>query len=312
MFSSRMEAQRDKAAAAAKRLIRRDRQLAPGELKPLLAYIEEHFLDQGFRVAKMKRACKVGDNSVVTRFRRQLGLKPSQYVRERQLAVAKELLTTTRLEIGMIAELLGFSSPQFFARKFGKRYKAKPRAYRRDHASDRPETDVEELSSIELRQALDGRLDPDRTETLIRRLVAEHPKDFVLTEPAGASVTEPDASADRSGRFDPEEIWVQIRDLEPEHQAATIRERFGDAGRELFELLSAKSRIEGRRDRERGVQLAELAQASVERFMFVVNKYRGSMSDAVAVLIMKVGFPQEMPDQLTAKASCFWRGVPMM
>ncbi len=253
MFLKRTQALLEAAAKPVLESIRDDRARAPRELQPLLSYVEEHLFDPSFSVDKMRTACGARDNSVVTRFRRQLGMPIRGYVKEHQLRVGRELLKQEQLTVWMIAELVGFSSPQLFSRNFGKRFGESPRAYRRKLSTAEPAAGVadRDFSVIELRQGLEGLLEPDRGRSLIRELQAHYPRDreSAATEPSG---------------FDPEAVWETLRDLSPEDQLARIRQQHADAGRAMFELLSEKSRVEGRRDRQRGVQLAELALKSLD------------------------------------------------
>ncbi len=254
MFSKRIQALLAAAAKPVIEAIRRDRARAPQELKPLLSYVEEHLFEPGFSVRKMKAACGVRDNSVVTRFRREIGQRPTDYVKEPRLQVARRLLEHPLLKVWVIAELVGFSSPQLFTRNFSTRFKMSPRAYRRKLADAKPAAgDAEpDFSVIELRQGLEGELEPDRGRALIRELQAHYPPRREDAETSGA------------GGFDQEAVWERLRDLSPEDQLAVIRKQLAGAGRAVFEMLSEKSRKEGRRDRHRGVQLAELALESLD------------------------------------------------
>ncbi len=87
-----MQARRDAAAGPTLASIRRDRELAPPELKPFFRYIEANPFDDDFSVAQMKQVCGIGDNSVSTRFSRHTGMWPIKYVLEHRLKVAWELL----------------------------------------------------------------------------------------------------------------------------------------------------------------------------------------------------------------------------
>ncbi len=179
MFSKRIMALLKAAAEPALEAIRRDRARVPRELKPFLSYVEAHLFDLDFSVQKMRAACGPRDNSVVTRFRRKLGLRPRDFVKEHRLLVGRELLKHRELEVWMVAELVGFSSPQLFTRNFTERFKESPSAYRRKLPAARPGAGDGErdFSVIELRQGLEGRLEPDRGRALVRGLRAYYPPD---------------------------------------------------------------------------------------------------------------------------------------
>ncbi|MCP4549712.1 MAG: hypothetical protein GY835_24920 [bacterium] len=66
--------------------------------------------------------------------------------------------------------------------------------------------------------------------------------------------------------------WRAIRNLPPQIQHRHLRHEILCGSPAMFELLSTKSRVEGRRDRQRGVELAELALSSVEGSARVLGK----------------------------------------
>ncbi len=253
VLSLRNQARLDAAAGPVLESIRRDRQLAPHELKPLFSYIEAHLFDDDFSVKAMKRECGIGDNSISTRFRRQTDMTPKDYVREHRLQAARELLKSEEPEIALVAEMLGFSSVQVFSRNFSKRFKVRPRDHRKAYAAAEPGAGAEpganeaDFSVIELCRGLEGRLDFERGRALVRELSALFPAEGEVGKPVAPEIDV--ASA----------IWERIRRLPPENQLPAMRKGLATACRELFELLCDRSRVEGRRNRRLGVRLAERA-----------------------------------------------------
>ncbi len=252
MLSTRLEALRDAAARPILDGIRRDRARAPRELKPLLAYSEEHLFDVDFSVQEMKRACRARDNSIVTRFRRFFGSSPSDYVKECRLAVGAELLRGSTEDVWKIAELLGYSSPQLFARNFKESFGAPPRSYRKQQGQG---VEVAPLGAErgpllhELRQALDGSLDPARGEALIQHLEA-------LYRPSKSDTVQERSLTDG--------IADALRCLPLESGLVPGREGLAEVGRSMFDFLRQLSRQVGRRNRQLGVRLAQVALASLE------------------------------------------------
>ncbi len=250
VLSPRNQARLDAAAGPVLESIRRDRQLAPDELKPLFGYIEAHLFDHDFSVEEMKRECGIGDNSVSTRFRRQTDLRFKDYAREHRLRVGWELLKYQEPGVALVAEMLGFNSTQVLTRNFTKRFGVRPCDHRKFYGQAEPEAGVapgamdSDFSVIELRRGLEGRLEPERGQVLARELSALYP-------PAGEP---PAPGADLAAA-----IWERIRRLQPEDELPAMREQLAAACRELFELLCDRSRVEGRRSRRRGVRLAERA-----------------------------------------------------
>lgn len=63
-------------------------------------------------------------------FRRVTGTTPIQFLIDTRMVRAKELLIHTRLSVRQIAEVCGFSSPQYFARLFARRERMTPSSFR--------------------------------------------------------------------------------------------------------------------------------------------------------------------------------------
>ena len=62
--------------------------------------------------------------------RESFGCTPAEFVRERRLACAAELLRTTSLPVSVIAERCGIGDYNYFSKLFRLRYDLSPRAYR--------------------------------------------------------------------------------------------------------------------------------------------------------------------------------------
>ncbi|HEY7773021.1 MAG TPA: helix-turn-helix transcriptional regulator, partial [Marinagarivorans sp.] len=57
-------------------------------------------------------------------------LSPLQYVQNKRMSIAEDLLRTSNITIAEIANLSGFQDPQHFSRLFKKLYNVSPRQYR--------------------------------------------------------------------------------------------------------------------------------------------------------------------------------------
>ena len=243
VLSPRNQARLDAAAAPVLESIRCDRTLVPDELKPLFAYIEAHLFDPDFSVREMMRECGIRDNSVSSRFRRQTDMRPMDYVREHRLRVARELLKFPEPPIGFVAEMAGVGTAQILSRNFLKRFGLRPSDHRKACAVADPGADELDWSAVELQYGLEGKLEAERGRALARALAALYPAE-------GEAAPEADLAT---------AIWERLRRLPPEEELPAIREHLANACRELFELLCAKARVEGRRSRRRGVRLIERA-----------------------------------------------------
>ncbi|MCP3963275.1 MAG: helix-turn-helix domain-containing protein [bacterium] len=262
MFLSRRETLRDRAAKETLATIRRDRAEAPAQVKPLLAYIEENLFDPDLTVESMKEACGVRGHTVISLFKKTVRLRPSDYFREHRLEVAAQLLRTTTLEVWMVAELAGFGSEQVLGRNFGKSFGCSPSAYRAENAeaaAGEP-LSAHSFNSVNLwRRALPGRLAPEQGAALARALG----EIYLGEEPNSQTPVKLKIDGRVHERSEAEKIWLQIRDLPRDQQELVVREQVAFSSSALFDVLREKSREEGRRDRQLGVRIAELALTSL-------------------------------------------------
>lgn len=63
-------------------------------------------------------------------FKRETGRSPQEYIQEKMICAAKELVTETDKTVTQIAYTLGFQYPQHFCRLFKKRVGCTPNEYR--------------------------------------------------------------------------------------------------------------------------------------------------------------------------------------
>jgi transcriptional regulator GlxA family with amidase domain len=85
-------------------------------LEAALTFVEQH-LDQPIDVAQVASASAVSRPHLFRLFREQLGLTPAQYLWERRVERAVELLRETGLPVADVALLCGFSNPKHLARR---------------------------------------------------------------------------------------------------------------------------------------------------------------------------------------------------
>ncbi len=99
-------------------------------LQPVLAYIEQHYTD--WDISNDTLAAQAGISEVYMRqqFRQQMGTSPKQYILERRMDRARQLLSEGSLGIAQIAAACGFSSPANFGVCFRRVTGMTPREYR--------------------------------------------------------------------------------------------------------------------------------------------------------------------------------------
>lgn len=301
MLSSQTQRILETAAAESVERIRRDRANAPQRLKPLLAYIEEHLFDPTLDVNQLKRNCGVRDNSVPIQFHSAVGRPPHGYIEDRRLETACRLLGESPMKIWQISEVLGYSSIQVFSRAFSRWSGQRPTTYRkkaRHRKEVHPEVPLMVEESLEartemLRRAIAGELSLDEANALILRLrqLYPEPEPAITIGSSGGSAgygsslaissRTPEQDLDGVDFWDAkmrletllnteeleasvgEQIWRELQKLSWQQQSVLIRDlRLTTSN--LFNLLRTKSRIVGRRDPRRGVQIADLALKSLD------------------------------------------------
>jgi AraC family transcriptional regulator len=103
--------------------------MSPGRLRVVTGYIEAH-LHEKVSLRRMAELARMSPYHLGHLFKLSTGLSPHQYVLERRIMKAKELLADNRLAITEISKRLGFSSRAHFTTAFRKRVGTTPREYR--------------------------------------------------------------------------------------------------------------------------------------------------------------------------------------
>jgi AraC-like DNA-binding protein len=98
-------------------------------------YMLTHVHDPGLDLRRVADAASVSPSYLVRRFRRDVGVTPIAYLWRRRVAVGIDLLTSTGLPVGAIANRAGFSSPYHFSRRIKAATGLPPTEVRRRHWS---------------------------------------------------------------------------------------------------------------------------------------------------------------------------------
>jgi transcriptional regulator GlxA family with amidase domain len=93
-------------------------------------YMREH-LHEPEALASYARRCGLSVSRFSEAFREHCGVSPMTYFTELRLQRACELLDTSDLQVGEIAERLGFQDALYFSRLFRKHTGIPPTAYRK-------------------------------------------------------------------------------------------------------------------------------------------------------------------------------------
>jgi AraC family transcriptional regulator of arabinose operon len=87
-------------------------------------------IDTSPTLAQIGRACGLSPSRLSHLFRQQVGMAPVEYLEQRRMNRARELLEITALRISEIAAMLGYDSPFYFTRRFTKFTGQSPKQYR--------------------------------------------------------------------------------------------------------------------------------------------------------------------------------------
>ena len=246
------------AARGALARIRSDRDQVDRRLRPAFGYLEKHLFDPSLNVNSLRRAIGFRDNAFAFHFKLQVGTLPGRYLKERRLETAARLLCDTELPVGEIGALVHYSAPQAFSRAFSAWSGETPAAYR----AKRTGSAYPRPAGPEVYEQAEGAGETAETAALADRLrtlhdstrseaVAERPHPLIID---GAQYE----------RWAAESLWQQVADRPREEQRDTFRYRVASASPAFFHALREKSRTESRKDRQRGVELAELALLALD------------------------------------------------
>lgn len=106
----------------------RERRSAP--LGRALEFIDGHFVESGLSLEQAARQAKVSPNYLSALFRQELGCTFVDYLTQKRMERARELLCTTNRRSGEIARAVGYRDPRYFSTLFKKAHGRTPRDFR--------------------------------------------------------------------------------------------------------------------------------------------------------------------------------------
>ncbi len=251
-----------KAAAEATRArIRRDRARAPKVLKKVFTVVASRLFHPSLNATRAWKAAGVRDRALGTLFKACTKVSLSCYIAVARIEVAEFLMAITDLDLASISERVGYTYYATFTENY-KRLKegTLPSDVPRERLTP-PLTDDE--TSL---KAGRGLLDEDA--------VVRHMEDLLRIYPTAAKRVHIGACPDpepliivdgaRDDRLlKAEDLWRKIRDLPFAEQCRRVR-RYRFYSTVFFDLLRKVSRLEGRKSRRRGIEVAKLAFVSLE------------------------------------------------
>ena len=87
-------------------------------------------LDAPLDVRRLAASVNLSASRFAYLFRRDVGMSPARFVRQRRLERARELLESTFLSVKEVMAQVGFSDPSHFTRDFRRWHGLGPRAWR--------------------------------------------------------------------------------------------------------------------------------------------------------------------------------------
>ncbi len=227
------------------RLRRLRERVVDEKLAELLAQLEGNLFKPDFSVSALKRTAKV-TKKTLREFSRVTGLSPAAFVDELKTEEAFRLVLETDLKIWQIAEFAGLSHA-YFTTKFRRRFSGKPSGVRKERRRQVSRVPGELGATVPEggREASAGPGSPAAVEAPQAPLIELLPAPAEAARRAAAAV------------------WRSLAAVPYEVQRARLRTyRFHT--REFIDLLGKEYLIASRANRQRGVEVAELAVLSVE------------------------------------------------
>ena len=247
------------ATEGTKARIRHDSERAPDALKEVLAIVAEQLFHPSLDATRAWEAAGVQNRLLEPLFQAFTETSLSGYIAAARIEVAVVLMAITDLDLSAISEKVGYTYHPTFTENY-KRLKGKlPSQATRERL---PPPLIDDETSLLARLGL---LDEDAIVRYVEDLLRIRPTAASRVRASAGGDSDPRIPVDGIGtdRMQAEALWSKIRDLPFEEQCWRVR-RSLFCSTVLFDLLRRKSRLEGRKSRRRGVELAKLALVSLE------------------------------------------------
>jgi AraC-like DNA-binding protein len=231
----------------------------PVMLRPVLVHLRRDLFIEGFGVTDLRTSFSGELPELRERFRDVLGMPPTKYITEARLETAARLLRDSSISVGKIALLVGYSDISAFRSTFRRVFRSRPLEVRK-LSLKLPKLHHTDFLSVGLwRQFERGEIKPGQGRVLanwLRKLYGfPHPRSSPTLGQTSAGLRRRVAEL----FF---ETFLQKQALRHWRDLLFQDPFFG--GPEFIDLLGRKSMEAGRKDREQGLELAQLAVELVE------------------------------------------------
>jgi AraC-like DNA-binding protein/tetratricopeptide (TPR) repeat protein len=231
----------------------------PPRLERLVAYITDHLFEANLSVKSACQAVGIADTGIAVDLRAYTRYTVDQLIARLRIEAAVHLLVYTQIKVSRIADLLGFKSYATFLRTYRHWTGETAEVTRRHKVESFANFDFGSFRHL-LRMG-SGDLAPDEARILQEGLGALYTEVFgtALKEPRGATpaLVIPRLDVEGLERFHAAEVWAKLAELPFAEQRELVRAwTFWTSA--TFKYLQQKARIEGRRNKKLGVQVARL------------------------------------------------------
>lgn len=96
---------------------------------PAIESIEHDLADPELTVESLAALCKISEVYFRKIFLHEFGVSPKEYIIQKRMKYALELLALGEFEVSQVATLCGYSEPCHFSREFKKRFGVAPKNY---------------------------------------------------------------------------------------------------------------------------------------------------------------------------------------
>ena len=109
-------------------------------VQKVLTYIDAN-LSGDLSLSSLARMMQISASYLSTLFHRETGRTLAEHITAQRMKVALQLLRSTRLQVQTVAQLSGFSDPNYFSKQFKRYYGVTPLQYRKDQPALSPQAD---------------------------------------------------------------------------------------------------------------------------------------------------------------------------
>ena len=102
-------------------------------MQSAIDYINDHFTSETISTGKLAELAGISEVYFRKMFRAKYGMSPLQYIKNRRIEYAKELILSSMCTIASAGELSGFTDASYFIREFGRATGLTPGEYRQTH-----------------------------------------------------------------------------------------------------------------------------------------------------------------------------------